>query len=62
MSLEIAVVVGYVVGSIVTVYMAYKRGVVRGSGATVDMLIAANFVKWRKVNGEIELRPLDSKD
>jgi hypothetical protein len=62
MSVEIAVIVGYVVGSIVTGYMAYKRGVIRGSGATVDMLIAANFVKWRRVNGEIELRPLDSKD
>ena len=62
MSLEIAVVVGYVVGSIVTGIMAYKRGVIRGSGATVDMLIAANFVKWRKVNGEIELRPLDNND
>jgi hypothetical protein len=62
MSVEIAVIVGYVVGSIVTGYMAYKRGVIRGSGATVDMLIAANFVKWRKVNGEIELRPLDSND
>jgi hypothetical protein len=62
MSLEIAVVVGYVIGSIVTGFMAYKRGVIRGSGATVDMLIAANFVKWRKVNGEIELRPLDNND
>ena len=62
MSLEIAVVVGYVVGSIVTGIMAYKRGVIRGSGATVDMLIAANFVKWRKVNGEIELRQLDNND
>ena len=62
MSLEIAVVVGYVVGSIVTGIMAYKRGVIRGSGATVDLLISANFVKWRKVNGEIELRPLDNND
>ena len=62
MSLEIAIVVGYIVGSIVTGIMAYKRGVIRGSGATVDMLISANFVKWRKVNGEIELCPLDSKD
>jgi hypothetical protein len=62
MSLEIAIVVGYVVGSIVTGIMAYKRGVIRGSGATVDLLISANFVKWRKVNGEIELCPLDSKD
>ena len=62
MSVEIAIVIGYVVGSIVTGFMAYKRGIIRGTGATVDMLIAENFLKWRKVNGEIELCPLDSKD
>ena len=62
MSVEIAIVIGYVVGSIVTGFMAYKRGVIRGTGATVDMLIAENFLKWRKVNGGIELCPLDSKD
>ena len=62
MSVEIAIVVGYVIGSIVTGIMAYKRGVIRGAGVTVDMLVAANFVKWRKVNGEVELCPLDSKD
>ena len=62
MSVEIAIVIGYVVGSIVTGFMAYKRGVIRGTGATVDMLIAENFLKWRKVNGVIELCPLDSKD
>jgi len=62
MSAEIAIIIGYVVGSIVTGLMAYKRGVIRGTGATVDMLIAENFLKWRKVNGEIELCPLDSND
>lgn len=42
--------------------MAFKHGVIRGSGLTIDILVSKNFVKWRKVNGEIELRPLDSKD
>jgi hypothetical protein len=62
MSVEFAVVFGYVIGSIVTGFMAYKRGVIRGSGETVDMLIASNFLKWRKVNGEIELQPLNNND
>ena len=62
MSVEFAVVFGYVIGSIVTGVMAYKRGVIRGSGVTVDMLIASNFLKWRKVNGEIELQPLNNND
>jgi hypothetical protein len=62
MSLEVAVLIGYVVGSVVTGFMAFKHGVTRGSGLTIDILVSKNFVKWRKVNGEIELRPLDSKD
>ncbi len=62
MSLEVAVIIGYVVGSIVTGFMAFKHGVIRGSGLTIDILVSKNFVKWRRVNGEIELRPLDSKD
>lgn len=62
MSIEFALVCGYVVGSIVTGFMAYKHGVIRGSGATVDMLVAANFVKWRRVDGEIELQPLSKDD
>jgi hypothetical protein len=62
MSAEIALMVGYVVGSIVTGLMAYKHGVIRGSSCTIDILVSKNFVKWRKINGEIELRPLDSKD
>jgi len=62
MSVEVAVLIGYLIGSIVTGLMAYKRGVIRGSGATLDMLVAANFVKWRRVNGEIELQPLGKDD
>lgn len=62
MSMALAVFISYVIGSIVTGFMAYKRGVIRGSGATVDMLVAANFVKWRRVNGEIELQPLGKND
>lgn len=62
MSAEFALMIGYVVGSIVTGLMAYRHGVIRGSGSTIDLLVSKNFVKWRKVNGEIELRPLDSKD
>ena len=42
--------------------MAYKHGVIRGSGLTLDILVSKNFVKWRKVNGEIEIQPLDSND
>jgi hypothetical protein len=62
MSAEVALIIGYVVGSIVTGLMAYKHGVIRGSGVTIDILVSKNFVKWRKVNGEIEIQPLDSKD
>lgn len=62
MSAEVALIVGYVVGSIVTGLMAYKHGVIRGSGLTLDILVSKNFVKWRKVNGEIEIQPLDSND
>ena len=62
MSAEVALMVGYVVGSIVTGLMAYKHGVIRGSGLTLDILVSKNFVKWRKVNGEIEIQPLDSND
>ena len=62
MSMGLAVFISYIVGSIVTGLMAYKRGVIRGSGETVDMLVAANFVKWRRVNGEIELQPLGKDD
>jgi hypothetical protein len=62
MSIGLAVFISYIVGSIVTGLMAYKAGVIRGSGATVDMLVAANFVKWRRVNGEIELQPLGKDD
>jgi len=62
MSVEVAVLISYIVGSIVTGLIAYKRGVIIGSGATVDMLVAANFVKWRRVNGEIELQPLGKDD
>ena len=62
MSAEVAIIIGYVVGSIVTGLMAYKHGVIRGSGLTLDILVSKNFVKWRKVNGEIEIQPLDSND
>lgn len=62
MSAEVALMIGYFVGSIVAGLMAYKHGVIRGSGVTIDILVSKNFVKWRKVNGEIEIQPLDSKD
>ena len=62
MSMGLAVIISYFVGSIVAGFIAYKRGIVHGSSATVDMLVAANFVKWHRVDGEIELLPLSKDD
>ncbi len=62
MSAEIAILIGYVVGTLVGIMFGFRHGVTRGSSLTIDILVSKNFVKWRKINGEIELRPLDSKD
>lgn len=63
MSITVAVFVSYVVGSIVTGFMAYKRGVIRGSSVTIDVMIAKKMVKTRRrSDGEIELLPLDHTD
>ena len=62
MSAELALLIGYIVGTLVGIMFGFRHGVHRGSNLTIDILVSKNFVKWRKVNGEIELRPLDSKD
>jgi len=57
--MEFALVVGYIVGTLVGMQFGFKYGVKRGASATIDVLINKNFVKWRRVNGDIKLLELD---
>ena len=49
-----SVILGYMVGSIATYYLGRKYWLTRGVNATLDLMVKNNFVKWRRVNGEIE--------
>ena len=57
--MEFALVVGYIVGTLVGMKFGFKYGVKRGASVTIDVLINKNFVKWRRVNGDVELLELD---
>lgn len=46
--------IGYVAGSFATYFLFRRHWVTVGANATLDMLMQNNFLKWRKVNGEIE--------
>lgn len=59
MIIEFALVVGYVVGTLLGIHFGFKYGVKRGASAAIDVLINNNFVKWRRVNGDIKLLEID---
>ena len=59
MSIEFALVVGYIVGTLVGLHFGFSHGVKKGSSVTIDLMIKNNFVKWRRVKGDIELLKID---
>jgi hypothetical protein len=59
MSVELVLIVGYIVGTLVGLHFGFSYGVRRGSSLTVDLMIKNNFVKWRRVKGDIELLKID---
>lgn len=59
MSVEAVLIIGYIVGTLIGMYFGFAHGVKKGSSITIDVLIKNNLVKWRRVNGDIELLKLD---
>jgi len=59
MSVELVLIVGYIVGTLVGLHFGFSYGVRRGSSITIDLMIKNNFVKWRRVKGDIELLKID---
>jgi len=51
-------VVAYVLGTMLGIYMGFRNGVIRGSSLTVDLLLKNNFIRSERINGEIHLKPL----
>ena len=61
MSANEALFFGYVVGSIATYILFRKSWIAIGASAAFDMMVQNNYVKWRRVNGEVQLLRLDSE-
>jgi hypothetical protein len=59
MSPNESLVLGYLVGSIATYVLGRSYWVKQGINVTLDAMMKSNFVKWRKVNGEIEFLKVD---
>jgi membrane protein DedA with SNARE-associated domain len=51
-------IIGYLVGSIVSYIIGYRNGGFRAIKETLDVLIQHNFVKTKQINGETVLLPL----
>lgn len=59
--LDYSVLVPYLVGTIVGVWMGFKFGVKKGADLSISMLMAEGFLKYKKLkNGEIEFVKADT--
>jgi hypothetical protein len=58
------IIASYVIGSIATYFLLWKKNTADAVGATIDSLIANGFLRAeKKENGEVEiLKCNDSKD
>lgn len=61
MATEIVLIIGYIVGTAVGLHFGFSYGIKKGSSITIDVLVKNNFVKWRRVKGDIELLKLDQQ-
>lgn len=61
MATEIVLIIGYIVGTLVGLHFGFSYGIKKGSSITIDVLVKNNFVKWRRVKGDIELLKLDQQ-
>ena len=62
MSVTTSIIIGYIVGSIVTAFLTYKYAFERGAGGLFEFLLDHNFVRYKVVDGERVILKLDHKE